>query len=124
MKLAELVIENYRGIGSTEVRVKIDDIIVLTGKNNVGKTTILSAYEAFASTGAALSLRDFHNEDESKKPKITGVFVNVTKEELAEKWIHDDETLGYKNCIKAQYQWASPNTKGEKYAFNPETQRI
>jgi putative ATP-dependent endonuclease of OLD family len=124
MKLAELVIENYRGIGSTEVRVKIDDIIVLIGKNNVGKTTILSAYEAFASTGAALSLRDFHNEDESKKPKITGVFVNVTKEELAEKWIHDDETLGYKNCIKAQYQWASPNMKGEKYAFNPETQEF
>lgn len=121
MKLAELIIENFRGVGPNGVRIKIDNIVVLIGKNNVGKTTILSAYEAFASTGAALKLKDFHNEDIKNKPKITGIFVDVTEGELSTKWIHNDEVLGYINCIKAQYQWSAPDEKGEKYAFNPAT---
>ncbi|MCD9023444.1 ATP-dependent nuclease [Cohnella silvisoli] len=121
MKLAELIIENFRGIGSQSVRVKIDNIIVLIGKNNVGKTTVLSAYEAFASTGAPLRLKDFYNEDIKNKPKIAGIFVDVADGELAKKWIHDDKLLGYKNCIKAQYQWSSPDVNGEKLSYNPAT---
>lgn len=123
MKLAELIIENFRGIGSDGVRIKIDNIIVLIGKNNVGKTTILSAYEAFASTGAALKLKDFHNEDTNNKPKITGIFVDVTEGDFSSKWIHDDNVLGYKNCIKAQYRWSAPDEKGEKFAYNPSTEQ-
>ncbi|UNK19285.1 AAA family ATPase [Paenibacillus sp. N3/727] len=121
MKLAELIIKNYRGIGPEGIRIKIDNIIALIGKNNVGKTTVLSAYEAFASTGAALKLKDFYKEDIQNKPVITGVFVDVSEGELARKWIHDDEELGYKNCIKAQYRWPSPDNPGEKFSFNPAT---
>ncbi|MGZ0042790.1 ATP-dependent nuclease [Paenibacillus ottowii] len=122
MKLAELIIENYRGIGSNGVRVKIDNIVVLIGKNNVGKTTILSAYEAFASTGAALKIKDFHNEDIKNKPRITGVFIDINEaDKIAEKWIHDDGELGYKNCIKAQYQWSAPDVGGEKFSYDPTT---
>ncbi|MGZ7442803.1 ATP-dependent nuclease [Paenibacillus sp. TH7-28] len=121
MKLAELIIENFRGIGPKGVKVKIDNIIVLIGKNNVGKTTVLSAYEAFASTGAPLKLKDFYNEDINNKPIITGIFVDVEEGELAQKWIHEDEESGYKNCIKAQYRWSSPDVGGEKFSFNPAT---
>lgn len=121
MKLAELIIQNFRGVGSEGIKIKIDNIIVLIGKNNVGKTTVLSAYEAFASTGAPLKLKDFHNEDINNKPIITGIFIDVTEEELSKKWIHDDEELGYKNCIKAQYRWSSPDVNGEKFSYNPLT---
>lgn len=121
MKLAELLIENFRGIGSEGIKIKIDNIIALIGKNNVGKTTVLSAYEAFASTGAPLKTKDFYNEDTKNKPVITGIFIDVSEGELAKKWIHDDEESGYKNCIKAQYRWDSPDVNGEKFSFNPAT---
>ena len=51
MKLRELIIKNYGCIGENELRVVIDDIIVLIGPNNVGKTTVLNAYESFAGAG-------------------------------------------------------------------------
>lgn len=123
MKLAELIIENFRGIGSDGIKIKIDNIIALIGKNNAGKTTVLSAYEAFASTGAALQLKDFYKEDINNKPIITGIFVDVNEGELAKKWIHDDEEFGYKNCIKAQYRWYNPDFNGEKYSYNPKTNK-
>jgi putative ATP-dependent endonuclease of the OLD family len=120
MRLAELIIENYRGIGEP-IRIKIDKIIVLIGNNNVGKSTIINAYEVFASMGLPLDIKDFYNEDKTKIPKITGIFVDISpNDEIAEKWIHDDEQLGYKRCIKAQYRWLSPGVRGEKYSYDPE----
>lgn len=121
MKLAELIIENFRGIKGP-IHVKIDNIVVLIGKNNAGKSTILDAYEAFASTGKQLGIHDFYDEQPNNTPKITGIFVDVNKEEMASKWIHNDTSLGYTNCIKAQYRWEAPNTRGQKYAYNPQTQ--
>src|SRR5690625_944041 len=108
MKLAEIVIENFRGIGEP-VRVKIDNIIVLIGKNNVGKTTILNAYEAFATSASKLSIKDYYQENPKNIPVITGIFENVT-DEVAQKWIHRDEQLGYDNCIKVQYKWPTPDS--------------
>ncbi|MCF6410673.1 ATP-dependent nuclease [Pseudalkalibacillus salsuginis] len=118
MKLSEIVIENFRGIGDP-VSIKIDDIIVLIGNNNVGKTTILSAYEAFATSSYKLTKKDFYQEKEKNTPIITGIFENVTPNEVAQKWIYDDE-LGYKNCIKVQYRWKVPGGMREKYSYDPE----
>jgi putative ATP-dependent endonuclease of the OLD family len=118
LKLAEIIIENYRGI-SEAVRIKIDDIIVLIGNNNVGKTTILSAYEAFATAGCKLNIKDFYQEDIRNIPVITGIFEGVGNGEIADRWIHRDETLGYENCIKVQYRWATPDSAKQKYSFDP-----
>jgi len=118
LRLAELIIENFRGIGNP-VRVKIDEIVVLIGKNNVGKTTILKAYEAFVSAGSSLTEKDFYNENIDNKPTIIGIFNNV-EEEFSEKWIHKDEELGYESCIKVKYVWEAPGQKGKKYSFDPE----
>lgn len=120
MRLAEIIIENYRGI-SNPIRVKIDEIVVLIGNNNVGKTTILKAYEAFSSMGKALNINDFYMEKITNNPTITGVFVDVLNEEFSDKWIHTDQELGYDNCIKAQYRWYEPGVKGIKYSFDPES---
>jgi len=121
MRLAEIIVENYRGINDA-VRIKIDDIVVLLGNNNVGKTTILNAYEAFASAGGSLSIKDFYNEDKNNMPVITGVFEGVVEEDgIAEKWIHKDEDLGYESCIKAQFVWDAPGKTGQKYSYDPST---
>lgn len=119
MKLAEIIIENYRGIGEP-VRIKIDNIVVLIGNNNVGKTTIISAYEAFASSGWKMSIKDYYQENTKKTPVITGVFKDIVPEDgIAQKWIYNDEELGYQNCIKVQYRWPLPDSTREKYSFDP-----
>ncbi|TOB14769.1 AAA family ATPase, partial [Vibrio parahaemolyticus] len=55
MKLSALLIENFKGIKS-EVKVLIDNVVILIGPNNCRKSTVLDAYEAYFSVGAPLSL--------------------------------------------------------------------
>lgn len=120
LKLAEIIIENFRGIGDS-VRIKIDEIIVLIGNNNVGKTTILSAYEAFATSSWKMDIKDYYQENKSNIPIITGIFEDVTPEDkIASKWIFEDKELGYQNCIKVQYRWPIPDSTREKYSYDPE----
>ncbi|HDR7661074.1 ATP-dependent nuclease [Bacillus toyonensis] len=119
MKLAEIEIENFKGIGEA-VKIKIDNIVALIGNNNVGKTTILSAYEAFADSGTKLTEKDFYKEDTNNIPTITGIFVDVpTGIGIGEQWIHDDEHLNYKNCIKVKYIWEGTNQNRKKYSYLP-----
>ncbi|MBF4270435.1 DUF2813 domain-containing protein, partial [Vibrio anguillarum] len=44
-RLRKLTIKNFRCIGSTPVEIELDEIVVLVGPNNVGKSSILRAYE-------------------------------------------------------------------------------
>ena len=120
MRLAEIIIENYRGIGEP-LRIKINDIVVLIGNNNIGKTTVLSAYEAFATVGHQLKIADFHEENQDNTPTITGIFIDIIEGELADKWIHNDSELGYARCIKVQYKWLKPDIPGVKYSFSGES---
>ena len=64
MKLVELQIKNFGCIDEKGITIKIDNIVVLIGPNNVGKTTVLKAYEAFRNSGAPPPLANFfpHNE--------------------------------------------------------------
>ncbi|MCR8848348.1 AAA family ATPase [Rossellomorea sp. SC111] len=119
MRLAEIIVENFRGIGDP-VKIKIDDIIVLIGNNNAGKTTILSAYEAYSSSSSKLSIKDYYQENISNTPVITGIFEDVDPSEVANKWIFEDNELGYQNCIMVQYRWPRPDQVREKYSFDPE----
>jgi len=119
MKLAEIEIENFKGIAEP-VKIKIDNIVALIGNNNVGKTTILSAYEAFADSTTILTEKDFFNEDISKLPTIKGVFINVAEGEgIGKEWIHNDEELGYENCIKVKFVWEEVGKKRVKYSYSP-----
>ncbi|HEJ6400160.1 TPA: AAA family ATPase [Pseudomonas aeruginosa] len=120
MKLAGLIVKNYKRIGEIECHIKIDDIVILIGQNNAGKSTILDAYEAFASLGAALDKSNFHDEDESRQIEITGIFNQVTKEDievLSAKWVHEDEEFGA--CIKVRWVWNRAGEKGKKQSFDP-----
>jgi len=44
-RLHKLRVRNFRCIGPTPVEIELDDIVVLVGPNNVGKSCILRAYE-------------------------------------------------------------------------------
>ncbi|BCD33020.1 hypothetical protein BC30102_p628 (plasmid) [Bacillus cereus] len=51
-RLSKLIIKNFRCIGNNPVEIELDDIVVLVGPNNVGKSSILRAYEVVMSHGS------------------------------------------------------------------------
>ena len=113
MRLAGLVIKNYKRIGDYECEIRIDEIVVLIGQNNAGKSTVLDAYEAYASSGKALDESHFNNGDTSKPVEITGIFDQLTPEDektISNKWNHTDTDFGL--CIKVRWIWQKPNERG------------
>lgn len=90
MKLQQFNIKNYKSI-KDEIEVYIDDIVVLIGPNNSGKSTILDAYEKFASLGSAkgLTAHDFYNSDISIPIEMCGIFTDITDDDI--------RTLGERN---------------------------
>ena len=119
MKLRALTITNYASIGDPGLTIPIDDIVVLIGPNNSGKSSVLSAYEAFASTGSPLPLRSFRDEDASKTISIGGLFTELTEEDretLGAKWEYDDPDFG--KAVKAKWEWTAPDQKAQKYSWD------
>jgi putative ATP-dependent endonuclease of OLD family len=119
MKLCELGIKNYYCIGNEGIKVKIDNIIVLLGSNNVGKTTVLNAYELFTESGTPLPLSAFHNNKEDNPVEIIGVFSEIVQhdiEQIGTKWIFQDPEYG--NVIRYKWVWSHADQKGEKYSWN------
>ena len=49
-RLHKLTVSNFRCIGSTPFEIELDDIVVLVGPNNCGKTTFLQAVSTWAFT--------------------------------------------------------------------------
>lgn len=125
MRLAGLLVKNYKRIGDHECGIRIDEIVVLIGQNNAGKSTVLDAYEAFASTGRALDESHFNNGDTSKPIEITGIFDQLTPEDeetIGKSWAFTDVDFG--TCVKVRWTWRKPNEKGQKQSYNPTTNQF
>ena len=122
MKLSALLVSNFKGI-KNEIKILIDNIVVLIGPNNCCKSTILDAYEAYVSLGAAKSLDYFHNRDANNSIRITGVFTDITQEDIdsvGKEWLIEGDAE-YGDCAKFQVRWDTPDEPGEKYSFSNET---
>lgn len=120
MRLSGLTVRNYRRIGNIECNIKIDEIVVLIGPNNAGKSTVLDAYELFASAGKEVDVSHFHGDNAASPIEITGIFSDVSAEDLevlGKAWLHQDEVHG--DCIKVRWIWKSPGQKGQKESFDP-----
>lgn len=120
MRLSKLEISNYGPIGSTGCKIKIDNIVVLIGPNNVGKSTILDAYEAFASSGQGIGKEKFFNREPLSPVVIAGEFSHVTAEDLkilGDGWKYKDED-GH-DSIKVRWIWETPGSSGKKQSWDP-----
>ncbi|RQQ57792.1 ATP-dependent nuclease [Burkholderia stagnalis] len=120
MRLAGLLVRNYKMIGATTCSIRIDDIVVLVGRNNSGKSTILDAYEVFASGGKELDESHFHDAVTTNPIEITGVFNSISQEDedvIGKKWTHEDHE--YAKCIKVRWVWSKPGVKGQKQSYDP-----
>jgi putative ATP-dependent endonuclease of the OLD family len=64
-RLHKITIRNFRAIGPEGVTIELDRIVILVGPNNVGKSTILRAYQLVTFDGtkeAKLGISEFPNE--------------------------------------------------------------
>lgn len=105
MRLQQFKVKNYKSI-KDEIEIYIDDIVVLIGPNNSGKSTILDAYEKFASLGSAkgLTVHDFYNLDTSIPIEMCGIFTDITDDDKrtlgGEKWFYEDKELDERNMSR------------------------
>jgi putative ATP-dependent endonuclease of the OLD family len=119
-RLHKLIIQNFRSIGAEKVEIELDDIVVLVGPNNVGKSSILRAYETVMSHGSKdgkLTINDFPNGQVNvdKLPTIelhTIVFNNAP----GERWLHP--TTDGEWFIQEKWTWDSPNKDPKRQGFD------
>lgn len=106
-RLTKMIIKNYRCIGATPVHVELNDIVVLVGANNVGKSTILKAYELAMSQGSSkanLKLEDFPNSkvDPDNLPEIE-IHTIVYDNSPGQKWLEVGENG--ESLVKERWIW-------------------
>ncbi|HEJ1454446.1 TPA: AAA family ATPase [Pseudomonas aeruginosa] len=124
-RLHKLVIKNFRAIGRAEVSIELDDIVVLVGPNNSGKSSILRAYEVVMQSGRLneLSLEDFPGgkvpeEDADAFPTIElETVLYEGSKPPAEKWI-EVKPNGDRH-VRERWVWKNVG-KPEKRGFNVE----
>lgn len=106
-KLRKLIITNLGCIGSTPVAIDLDDIVVLVGKNNTGKSTILRAYEVlFATTKPTLTLDDFPNGkvDPDHLPTVE-LHTKANGNPPGNRWIG---VIDGENIVRERWSWTQP----------------
>lgn len=110
-RLHKLTISNFRCIGSTPVEIELDDIVVLVGPNNAGKSSILRAYEVVMADGSSegmLHLDDFPNGvvDPDNLPTIELETVVFEKTAPGAQWVRTSETG--EMFIRERWRWTAP----------------
>src|ERR1035437_5128824 len=92
MKLREVSITNFRSIKQLAFRFPDDNLLVLVGPNNAGKSNIIRAIDAICGEGwfgrDKMEDHDFYQRDRRTPFKITLTFDNGSSAELssAERW--------------------------------------
>ena len=79
MKIEEVRIENFRHI--EDLTLKIGNMLALIGPNNVGKSSILKAIQAFCEPKNSIPTTDFNEANGYPDIEITITFSNLTEED-------------------------------------------
>ncbi|WMC12094.1 AAA family ATPase [Oceanimonas pelagia] len=119
-RLNKLIIQNFRSIGTEKVEIELDDIVVLVGPNNVGKSGILRAYETVMSHGSKdgkLTINDFPNGqvDTDNLPTIE-LHTIVFNDAPGDRWI--SPTTAGEWLIREKWTWDSPNKDPKRQGFD------
>ncbi len=111
-RLHKLKVSNFRCIGPEPVEIELDDIVVLVGPNNAGKSCILRAYEVVMQHGSAegeLTIDDFPNGaiDSAHLPNIEIETVVFDKTAPGVNWVRTDLPTG-DMLVRERWIWSAP----------------
>ena len=111
-RLHKLKVSNFRCIGAEPVEIELDDIVVLVGPNNSGKSCILRAYEIVmehGSTEGELTIDDFPNGKVNPHQVPTIELETVVFEETAPgaRWVRTDPHTG-EMLVREKWTWKEP----------------
>jgi putative ATP-dependent endonuclease of OLD family len=115
--IKKLKIKNFGCIGSQPIELDIDNIVVLVGPNNAGKSTILKAYEAVTDC-LKLEQDDFHNKQVSVDsfPEIEVHSVVTDENKPGDEWCLDQGNGTY--LVREKWKWTATNKEPERVGFN------
>ncbi len=120
--IKKLKIKNFGCIGNESVELDIDNIVVLVGPNNAGKSTILKAYEAVTDC-LKLDQDDFHNKQVSvdNYPEIEVHSIAVDENKPGDEWCSNlgDGTF----LVKEKWKWLGTNKEPVRVGFNVQLDR-
>lgn len=111
VKLEKFIVKNFKSIGSQAVEIELDEIVILVGGNNYGKSTILKAYHA-AVNGEKLSKDDFHNciiDDPEAYPTVELHILCSGDDTPSDKFQEHVGNNGYVR-VKERFVWEKPNS--------------
>jgi len=116
-KLRKLVIQNFGCIGGTRVEIELDAIVVLVGPNNVGKSTILRAYQLITqSASPKLTLEDFHERKVDPNNPPTIELVTAVVEDLPNnKWI---QKIDGENIVRERWLWKEVESPAKRQGWD------
>lgn len=102
-RLKKLTVRNFRCIGKEEVSIDLDRIVVLVGPNNVGKSTILRAYQ-YVMDHKNISTEDLPNgKFDAENPPTIELETWLGEEKPGEDWwIKDDSGDSF---IRERWMW-------------------
>ena len=103
---------------------------MLIGPNNVGKTTVLKAYETFRNSGAPLAIDDFYQSRETNPVEIAGIFndflglytgkIQTGIRPLIEKYKNHPMLMGLLSNLDEAAKIQAPKAMKEIYSFYKE----
>lgn len=126
-KLRRLTVRNFRCIGPEGVEVELDDIVVLVGPNNSGKSSILRAYEIAMKEGSKeghLKIDDFPNSEVTpdKLPEIQ-LITEIIAGEPSKQWIGNIDGSAWKEheggpkYVRERWVWSGTGA-GKRSGWN------
>lgn len=133
-KLKRIEIKNFRAIGCKPVNVELDDIVILVGPNNSGKSSILRAYEIVMQDGSdecQLTLEDFpnHSDQSEDKPEIILTTIVDPNDLPATKWVLEKDG---DHIVMEKWTWDKPgkpkrvgyNVQHDRWANDEDTEKV
>jgi energy-coupling factor transporter ATP-binding protein EcfA2 len=111
MRLGRFDIQNFKGIQNASI--KWDDILVLIGENNAGKSTVLQALQLYLSGSQAKDASLFFDNltEHAHAIELTGYFDQLTPGELEAQAVRG-RTYGDRWIIKKRF-WLERGEEGE-----------
>ncbi|WP_405571174.1 ATP-dependent nuclease [Winogradskyella sp. Asnod2-B02-A] len=103
MRIKNIKIHNFRLLSKASLDLE-DDITLIVGRNNTGKTSLLEVIKVFLSSEDKLSFEDFSQSSYSKFKELYSKYVNTLDPDISEEDTKELEQTIQKEFPKIQLQ--------------------